>query len=99
MRVLGHTQKNLQLACRFVVFDTRPYDIFVQKVTEGEGKHWNVSSGSIIWSIRCSPNWANHCLTGSAFFDGIDWMIRKIPCKSAISVKRCLPSAAGNFNW
>lgn len=40
-------------------------------------------SGSTIWSMRSAPNLANHCLNSSAFLDGIDWMMRKMPWVSA----------------
>ena len=31
------------------------------------------------WSMRCTDTDAIHCLKGSAFGEGMDWMIRKIP--------------------
>ena len=45
----------------------------------------------------CPPTSTSHFFTGSAFLEGTDWMRRKICSKSATSVKRFFPSAAGNF--
>ena len=41
----------------------------------------------------------SYLANGSAFFDGMDWMMRKSCSVSATSVRRYLPSAARIFNW
>lgn len=41
---------------------------------------------------------AIHCLKGSAFGEGMDWIRRNICCWVAASVNRILPSAASIFN-
>ena len=56
-------------------------------------------SGSMVSSMRSLPTIASHALNGSAFLEGIDWMMRKSCSVLATSVRRRLPSAAFIFNW
>src|SRR3989338_1864549 len=58
---------------------------------------WASSGFSISWP-RSYPTWASHCLKGSAFGEGIDWIILNIFLVLAQSVSLDLPSSAGNFN-
>ena len=51
------------------------------------------------YSMRLLAICAIHCLNGSAFGDGIDWMMRKICLVLATSVRRILLSSDGSFNW
>ena len=53
---------------------------------------------SAVSSIRSWPTWASHSLKGSAFFDGMDWIMRNNCSVLATSVERRLPSAAFIFN-
>ena len=48
---------------------------------------------------NCSyPTFANHLLKGSAFCDGMDWMIRSMVSVLAVSVSYFFPSADSNFS-
>lgn len=49
------------------------------------------NSGSCIWSRRSLATCAIHCLKGSAFCDGIDWIIRRTVFTSPASVLRITP--------
>ena len=40
-------------------------------------------SGSMVWLIRSAATWAIHCLNGSAFLEGMDWIMRNIPSRLA----------------
>ena len=63
----------------------------------------NPFGAPLVYSLR----WFESCLKcfawrvvnySSAFFEGIDWMMRRICCKSATSVLYLFPSAATNFS-
>ena len=58
----------------------------------------NAIDGSKVSSILSFPRCANHCFIGSAFFEGIDSIIRNIPLISYTSVIRYFPSCDFNFN-
>jgi hypothetical protein len=54
--------------------------------------------GSAVSWMRSNPTFASHCLNGSAFFEGMDWMMRNSVSMLAQSVMRIFPSGAGNLN-
>ena len=41
-----------------------------------------------VWNDVLLPNSASHCFTGSAFLEGMAWMILKMPSRSAACVLR-----------
>jgi hypothetical protein len=56
------------------------------------------SSGSSTSSTLSDHAFANRILNGSAFGDGIDWIMRNMVSTSATSVLYDFPSVAGNFS-
>ena len=57
---------------------------------------WMLNSGSCSWSMRSDATWAIHCLMGSALWEGMDWIRRKIPFVSAVISLCFLPSSLTN---
>lgn len=53
---------------------------------------------SLVSSMRSFPTIASHALNGSAFGDGMDWIIRRRCSVLATSVFLFFPSGANNFN-